>query len=166
MLTVHEDHPMYGTVAALLRTRNPDTIDGPEAAERALRPLLFPADGLGLECERLAVLACDRRNRVIDAAVLTQGSNGFTIVDPAQLYRWALTREAPVRAIVLGHNHPSGDPTLSRQDREVTERVARVGGFLGVPLLDHLVLVADGFTSAASLGLVPSVEAYTFMTRG
>jgi len=101
----------------------------------------------------------------VDAAVLTRGTHGFTIVDPAQVYRWALTREKPVRGIVLAHNHPSGDATISREDKAVTERVAQVGQLLGVPLYDHLVLVADGFTSAANLGLLPSASLYTLTTK-
>ncbi|WP_275427902.1 JAB domain-containing protein, partial [Stenotrophomonas maltophilia] len=57
-------------------------------------------------------------------------------------------------AVVMAHNHPSGDPTPSRADRETTERLARALDTLGVRLLDHLVIAARGVTSFRSLGLL------------
>ena len=58
-------------------------------------------------------------------------------------------------AVILAHNHPSGDPTPSQQDREVTERVARAGRVLGVPLLDHLVIGRSTYVSMAARGDLP-----------
>jgi DNA repair protein RadC len=72
---------------------------------------------------------------------LTKGSERYTVVDPMQVFRAAL--KAGAGAIILAHNHPSGDPSPSQQDRDVTVRIARVGRELGIPLLDHLVF-ADG----------------------
>ncbi|MBB4837560.1 DNA repair protein RadC [Sphingomonas kyeonggiensis] len=57
-------------------------------------------------------------------------------------------------AVVMAHNHPSGDPTPSRADREATDRLARALDTLGVRLLDHLVVAANGITSFRSLGFL------------
>lgn len=129
----------------------------PEHAAAIVRPYLA-----GREEEALVCVALDRRRRVVDVAVLTVGSAGYTIVDPAQVYRWALTRKRPVNAIILAHNHPSGDPTPSTQDVDVTARVASAGRTLGVPLLDHLVVTDTDHVSLAERGQCPpsAVGAY------
>jgi DNA repair protein RadC len=138
---------------------------GLEAGRRSVRreavgeaPVRTPADAFarlgpalrGLRDEELHVLLLDRRRRPLAVRRLTRGSDAFTVVDPRQVYREALSQGAA--AVVLGHNHPSGDPEPSVQDREVTRRVAAAGRMLGVPLLDHLVVGSPGWTSLAEEG--------------
>lgn len=147
MLEVHEDHPLYGSVRAMLARSVSAPIQDPSSAELVFRPLLFPADGSGAEVERFAVCALDSRNRVIDAAILTRGTTLFTIVDPAQVYRWVLTRQRPAVGVVVAHNHPSGEASPSPSDRDVTRTLIEAGKALRVPLLDHLVLADAGCTS-------------------
>lgn len=104
--------------------------------------------------EILAAIYLDRRRRVIGARTLTIGSSAFTVVDPQQIFREAL--ELGANVLILAHNHPSGDPSPSSQDRDVTERVSRAGRVLGISLLDHLVLGSqDRWVSFASEGLLP-----------
>jgi DNA repair protein RadC len=98
----------------------------------------------GRDHEALVCIGLTRRHHIVGSAVLTTGSDALTVVDPRQVYRWALTRPRPVAAIILAHNHPSGDPTPSEQDYDVTERVARAGRVLGIGLLDHIVLGEAG----------------------
>ncbi len=124
-------------------------VDGPEAAYRLLAPRLT-----GLAEEELHALYLDRRRRVVAHRRLTIGSDAFTVVDPRQVLRPAVGLGA--QAVLLAHNHPSGDPTPSAQDREVTTRVARAGALLGVPLLDHLVVGDASWVSLAAEGLLPS----------
>jgi len=110
----------------------------------------------GLEAEQLWCAALDRRRRVIDCGMLTAGSDAFTVVDPRQVYRWALTRKRPCAAIILAHNHPSGDPTPSHQDRDITRRIAAGGRTLGMPLLDHIIIGAGvSYRSLAEQGDLP-----------
>ena len=71
------------------------------------------------------------------------------IVDPAIVYGVALRHRA--MAIVVAHNHPSGDPEPSRHDIEVTLRLAEAGRVLGVPLLDHVVIARGGYRSLAEV---------------
>jgi DNA repair protein RadC len=124
-------------------------ISSPDSAYRILGPALR-----GQVDEELHGLFLDRRRRLVAHRVLTRGSDAFTVVDPRQVFRVAVQTGAC--AIVLGHNHPSDDPTPSTQDREVTHRVATAGRMLGVGLLDHLVIGGDRYVSLAQEGLIPA----------
>jgi DNA repair protein RadC len=147
--------------------------DGDTVAERVLRmfaaencgnPIITPDTAyelflplfVGQEDERLAVMGLDRRRKFVAVEVLTVGSDGFTVVEPRQVYRWALRQIRPVSAILIAHNHPSGDATPSSQDQEVTRRVAAVGRLLGIPLLDHLVICDHEWESMARRGELPA----------
>lgn len=120
-------------------------------------PVILPlltADGAMLDHERLVVVALDRRGRVIDVEVLTKGSDWCTIVDPKQIFRWALTRSRPAASIILAHNHPSGDPTPSKQDVEVTVSVRAISRIVGIVLNDHIIIGSNGdYRSLAVEGL-------------
>lgn len=147
-------------VAAAIRMGQ-RSLKGPEStrpctAPEHARDLLGPALR-GLEDEELHGLFLDRRRRPIAMRQLTRGSHAFTIVDPRQIYRAALKLGAS--AVILAHNHPSGDPTPSACDLDVTDRVARAGKVLGVPLLDHLVIADRDFRSIAAAGHLPQTSA-------
>lgn len=126
----------------------------------AVRDAMLWARGslAGLDHERLAVLALNRMNAVIDSTHLTTGTDGFCIVDPKQVLRWVLTRKRAAHSFVLAHNHPSGDPTPSAQDNSVTERVARAAQAVGLRMLDHIVVGAESEYSYAENGLLPVWE--------
>lgn len=129
-------------VARLLVVAEPSgcaRLSTPDDAYSVLAPHLE-----GWAEERLVVVALDRRNRPIATQTMTIGSAGHTVVCPRQIFRWALLQgRSGASGVILGHNHPSGDPTPSAQDIDVTRRVRRAGEVLGVPLLDHIV-VAGG----------------------
>jgi len=106
------------------------------------------------EQECLAVLALTRRYAVVDCEVLTRGNDVHTIVDPRQVLRWALTRDRPVSALIIGHNHPSGDPSPSGADLEVTQKLDAACKILGIALLDHLILARGRWKSMQEEGLL------------
>jgi DNA repair protein RadC len=95
--------------------------------------------------ERFLVILLDGRHRVMREELVSQGTLTASLVHPREVFRPALRESAA--ALVLVHNHPSGDPTPSREDREVTERLVRAGEILGVPVLDHVVVAERGFVS-------------------
>ena len=68
----------------------------------------------------------------------------------------AAALQAAAAALVLVHNHPSGDPTPSPEDREVTERLARAGEILGVRVVDHVVIAEHGYYSFSEAGVIGS----------
>ncbi len=95
--------------------------------------------------ERFIVVLLDGRHRVIRHALVSQGTLTASLVHPREVFRPAL-RE-PAAAVVLVHNHPSGDPAPSREDVEITRRLVEAGRLLGVPVLDHVVVAERGFAS-------------------
>ena len=133
-------------------------------------PVRGPADVHGhfharlrdLAHEEFHVLLLDGRHRVLRAALVSRGTLTASLVHPREVFREAL-RE-PAAALVLVHNHPSGDPTPSGEDWQVTERLARAGALLGVPVVDHVVVAEDGFKSlreeGAFAGMEPESEAW------
>lgn len=129
-----------------------------ESAPEAADPVLDAAGAyawlgpplLGLGVEELHALYLDRRSRPLAHRRLTRGSDAFTVVDPRQVFRAGVALGAA--GVVLAHNHPSGDPTPSPQDREVTRRVAGAGRVVGVDLVDHLVVAGERFTSMRACG--------------
>jgi DNA repair protein RadC len=123
-------------------------IQGPESAWTILRDPLAT-----LDVEELHGLYLDRRNRVLGRRMLSRGNDHCTIVDPRQVFRPAIQLGAA--AVVVAHNHPSGDPTPSDEDRAVTRRLVQAGQLLGVPLVDHIVVGGQDWRSLAELGEVP-----------
>jgi DNA repair protein RadC len=103
--------------------------------------------------ERFVLLLLDGRHRMLREVVVSQGTLTASLVHPREVFRPAL-REAAA-AVVLVHNHPSGDPSPSREDREITERLARAGELLGIPVLDHVVVAERGYASLRELGALP-----------
>ncbi len=95
----------------------------------------------GLRRETFFALLLDARRRILSLRVVSQGSADFAIVHPREVFSPAVREGAS--AVVVAHNHPSGDPTPSAEDRDVTERLRRAGELLGIELLDHVV-VGDG----------------------
>ncbi len=111
--------------------------------------------------ERFFVVLLDGRHRVIRHELVSQGTLTASLVHPREVFRPAL-REAAA-ALVLVHNHPSGDPTPSREDRDVTVRLMRAGEILGVPVIDHVVVAERGFCSLREEGaLGPEMQGSEF----
>jgi DNA repair protein RadC len=99
----------------------------------------------------LAVLL-DGKNRVLREVRISQGSLTASIVHPREVFNAAIRESAA--AVVFVHNHPSGDPSPSRQDLEVTRRLVRTGEVVGIRVLDHVILGAEGHVSFADSGLL------------
>ncbi len=90
------------------------------------------------ERERVLLIMLDQKLRMICDAVLSIGTIRESVVSPRELFIMAL-REKAVQ-IMLVHNHPSGDPTPSRADLEITERVRLLGAMMEIPLVDHIII--------------------------
>ena len=100
--------------------------------------------------EQLRVVLLDRRARLIDAPLVYQGGQVETAVRFADCFRQAVRRSAA--AVVLVHNHPSGDPSASPEDVRLTHEAGQAGVLLGIPVLDHVILARDGFLSMRAQG--------------
>jgi DNA repair protein RadC len=135
------------------RLRPGDAIRSPADVHRHFYPRLRDAPH-----ERFLVVLLDGRHRVIRPVLTSLGTLTASLVHPREVFGPAL-RE-PAAAVVLVHNHPSGDPTPSREDREITIRLAAAGDLLGIPVVDHVVVAEQGFVSLRETGaLDPAARA-------
>lgn len=105
-----------------------------------------------LDREHFWRIDVDARSKVLGYEVVSVGTISASLVHPREVFKGAILNNAA--AIIIAHNHPSGDTTPSAEDREVTRRIQRAGELMGIPLLDHLVLSDKGFTSFKDQGLI------------
>lgn len=106
--------------------------------------------------EKFIAVLLDGRHRVLREEVVSQGTLTASLVHPREVFRPALRESAA--ALILVHNHPSGDPSPSAEDREVTRRLARAGELLGVRVLDHVVVAERGFCSLQEDGCMAPAD--------
>lgn len=130
---------------------------GRRAATRSVseRPqILRPADAAALlmprmahlEQERCVALLLDRRHRLLREVVVGVGGIAHAPMEPREVFAAAL-REPGVAAVLMAHNHPSGEPAPSSEDRAITRRLADGAALLGLEFLDHVIVASGGWTS-------------------
>lgn len=101
--------------------------------------------------EEMLVVLLDAKHKIIGLHTVSIGSQSMSIVHPRETFKAAIVGQAA--ALILAHNHPSGDPTPSEKDRQLTARLKGCGALLGIPILDHLVIGDSGrYTSFADRG--------------
>jgi DNA repair protein RadC len=121
---------------------------GPEYS--TVSPLRAPADVARLARElveddareHFVAVFLDARHRPIGCQVVSIGTASASLIHPREVFQAAVGVGAC--AIVLAHNHPSDDPSPSAEDREITSRLSRAGGVLGIRILDHVVWTRSG----------------------
>jgi DNA repair protein RadC len=107
----------------------------------------------GLDREHFWTLALNTKNRLIRIIEVSVGSLNASIVHPRELFKDAVRLSAA--SIIVVHNHPSGDPTPSGADIQLTRRIVKAGDVLGIELLDHVVIGSGGeHASLRDLGLM------------
>jgi len=123
------------------------TFRTPEESARYLLPRYAsrPVETFGL-------LALDVRHRLKREAVISVGCLTASLVHPREVFQEAVVSRAA--ALVLFHNHPSGDPEPSAEDVSLTRRLASAGALMGIEVLDHLVLGAGRFVSLKQRGVL------------
>lgn len=110
---------------------------------------LLPQYG-SCQVEQFGVLMLDTKNHVIRVKLVSIGSLDQTVVHPREVFREAAVASAA--AIVLFHNHPSGDPTPSPDDIALTNRIVQAGEVMGIGVLDHLILADHRYFSMREAG--------------
>ena len=105
-----------------------------------------------LDHEELWVVCLDQRNRVRCLVELYKGSVNSSQVRVAEVFRQAIAENSP--AIIVAHNHPSGDTTPDPDDVAVTRAIVQAGKLLDIEVLDHLVISKGNFTSLKERGLL------------
>ena len=104
-----------------------------------------------LEQEQMRVVLLDTRNRLIGAPLMYVGGLNTTLVRVSELFRDAIRHNAA--ALIVAHNHPSGDPSPSPEDVSVTREIIQAGQLLDIEVLDHLIIGQQRFVSLKERGL-------------
>ena len=155
-----------------MSTRNPETLNlvmdyaqlmeacaahRPAAAYRLLRPVMSAATSGDLQ-ETFFVLLLDTKNKLIGAPIeCLRGLLNQCPVHPREVFREAVRQSAA--SMILAHNHPSGDPTPTEEDIDITRRLIEAGKILGIRVVDHIVCgrpsdTTPGYVSLRDKGLV------------
>jgi len=122
---------------------------------RTIRPRLASAQDVftaladlrAADKEHFVTFDLDVRHRIIARRIVHIGTLTGVEVHPREVFKPAIVNSAA--AIIIAHNHPSGDPSPSRQDIELTQRLRETGTLVGIAILDHVVVAADGYVSFA-----------------
>jgi len=102
--------------------------------------------------EYFLTLLLDGKNRIIREEQISEGSLNQSIVHPREVFSPAVKESAA--AVILIHNHPSGDPAPSREDREITRRLKEAGDIMGIRVLDHIIIGDGAYCSFVEMGLM------------
>lgn len=130
---------------ALSTNGHPPLVDSLEAAASLVRPHLQDK-----KKEHVVALLLDSRHRLIRMCPVAVGSLSASLVHPRELFKEAIAASAA--AVIVAHNHPSGDPEPSAHDIELTRRLVEAGTLLGIEVLDHLIVGGDQVISLGAAG--------------
>lgn len=126
-----------------------DIVHGPEdAAHYAMPKARYEQQ------EHFWIMVLDTKNHITGMPEITKGVLDSSLVAPREVFNEAIKRSAA--SIILIHNHPSGDPSPSREDTSVTQRLVKAGKILNIPVLDHIILGNNKFISLKEKGLIVS----------
>ena len=135
------------TLSSRKEETTPPILDTPEKIYAVLRSELESQ-----KTEALAIILRDIRLRCIHREILSKGTLTELLLHPREVFHAAIKHRA--HSIVIAHNHPSGDPTPSKRDVDMTRVLAQTGKLIGIPLADHLIIGKNCFVSFQATGLL------------
>jgi DNA repair protein RadC len=121
-------------------------LKSPEDVAAAVRSQLK-----GKKKEHFLVICLDTRNRLINCKQVSIGSLDTSIVHPREVFKEAVSSSAA--SVIFVHNHPSGDPEPSKEDVELTKRLAKAGEIVGIDVLDHIIVCDKSYLSLKAKNL-------------
>lgn len=102
--------------------------------------------------ERVLAIPLDSKNKPLGVDLVSIGTVNTALMHPREVFRKAII--AGANSVIVSHNHPSGDPSPSREDIDMTERLKSAGTILGIRLLDHIIIGDQAFVSLAELNII------------
>lgn len=136
-----------GRTVRAMQAQYREQLTSPEDAVRYVRAHTEHQDR-----ESFVAILLDSRGRVMEMVVVSTGTLSQVDVHPRELFRNAVRMGA--HSMIMAHNHPSGDKSPSKADKELTTRMVEVGKVMGIPVLDHIVVASNGATSMAARGWI------------
>lgn len=127
-------------------------ITEPEYVASIFREILKSEDQFDQDKEHVWVIGLNRRSGILYIDMVHLGTAGVCPAHPREIFRRAIAKGAC--SIIMAHNHPTGDPAFSQEDRKLTEQIAESGKIIGIRLLDHVVVCSDKYLSFAEIGLM------------
>ena len=124
-----------------------DVVKGPEDAAQYAMPRFRHE-----QREHFAVMLLNTKNHILGLTDISVGSLQASVVHPREVFRAAI--EYAAASMILFHNHPSGDPSPSREDIAVTRRLVKAGAIMDIPVLDHIILGDGRFASLKEKGML------------
>jgi DNA repair protein RadC len=134
--------------------REPSQLEHPTQimSPRTAVELLRAHGALREEVEVMYALLLDAQNRVRALVEVSRGTLNSSLVHPREVFRLAIVYGAA--GVIVGHNHPSGQPNPSTDDKAVTAQLVDAGRLLDIPLYDHVIIADDGYFSFVEAGLL------------
>lgn len=132
---------------SVVGAETPRRIDDPEDAADLVRGALHDQ-----KREHFLAVLLDTKHAVLEVVTVSVGSLDASLVHPREVFREAI--RASAAAIIVAHNHPSGDTAPSIEDRQVTARLVEAGRLLGIEVLDHLIVANDRWLSLKRSGVM------------
>ncbi len=119
-----------------------EPIDNHSKAANILREWLAQQNDVDRDKEHIWAIGLDTKLNIKYVEVVSIGTLDSSLVHPREVFRFAIMNG--ISSLIIGHNHPSGDVSPSKEDRAVTKRLAAAGNLLGIKLLDHVIISLGG----------------------
>jgi len=113
--------------------------------------LLLRDEMYGLQQEVLKALMLDTKNNITHIETVFVGALNCSFIHPREIFKVAIRQSAA--SVIICHNHPSGDPTPSKEDIQTTKEIVKAGDYIQIPVLDH-VIIGDGYVSLKEEGML------------
>ncbi|MFZ5998062.1 MAG: JAB domain-containing protein [Nitrospirota bacterium] len=137
----------------IIRENTGERISSSLEVAKVLSAILEMDDEIDRDKEHFWVIGLNTKNAVKFIDLVSLGTLTNALIHPREVFRLSVSKG--VSSIIAGHNHPSGDPTPSRDDIAITERLKSAGDILGISLLDHVIIGNNGqFSSLKEKGIL------------
>ena len=127
-------------------------VNSPEAIYRTIKGVMSSYDEFELDKEHFYTIGLNNRNVIQYVDLVSVGTINESIVHVRETFRYAILKG--VSAIIVVHNHPSGELSPSKEDIQVSKRLTEAGKIIGIPLLDHIIVGDTGFNSLKENGFI------------
>jgi len=121
-----------------------------------MQQILLRENKIGRNKEHIWIVCLSNSNRILLIELTSLGTQKNSIIDPMEVFSFALQKRAA--QIIMVHNHPAGSLNPSMQDRDITDRMYQAGKFLDLPIIDHLIITEESYYSFKDSGLLQKIS--------